>query len=193
VVIAIIAILIGLLLPAVQKVREAAARAQSTNNLKQIALAMHNHQDAKGSLPQNGTQEYTWWAYGPPWNATPPRPQMDEACSWAYKLLPFIEQGNLYNSWNFTTPVKTYLDPSRGGTGLATDPYNPSGGWNGIWRAGPVTDYSANGLVIGSAMNTTAPGNPGPWNSGNPKDWRKFNRRIEAISDGSSSTVLVGT
>lgn len=193
VVIAIIAILIGLLLPAVQKVREAAARIQSSNNLKQLGLAMHNYQDALNVLPHNGTQEYTWWAYGPPWAPNPPRPQMAEGCSWAYKILPFIEQGNLHNNWNFTTPIKTFMDPGRGGSGLAATPYDPAGGWNALWAAGPITDYSINALVFGSAMNTVGPGDPGPWNSGNPRDWKKFGRRIETITDGSSNTILLGT
>jgi prepilin-type N-terminal cleavage/methylation domain-containing protein len=193
VVIAIIAILIGLLLPAVQKVREAAARMQSANNLKQIALAMHNYQDANQALPNNGTDQYTWWAFGPPWAANPPRPQMAEGCGWAYKILPYIEQGNLYNTWSFTTPVKTFLDPARGGTGLSAVAYNGGTAWTDIWQAGPVTDYAANALVMGTGMQTAGPNDQGPWTAGNPTQWRRTRQRIENISDGSSNTVLVGT
>jgi prepilin-type N-terminal cleavage/methylation domain-containing protein/prepilin-type processing-associated H-X9-DG protein len=76
VVIAIIAVLVGLLLPAVQKVREAAARTQCTNNLKQLGLAFHNFHDVNGALPVEGTtQQVSFYTY----------------------LLPYIEQGPLYN------------------------------------------------------------------------------------------------
>jgi prepilin-type N-terminal cleavage/methylation domain-containing protein len=85
VVIAIIAILIGLLLPAVQKVREAANRIQSENNLKQIGLATHNYNDATCYLPS---------AYGYPYNYT--WPYAFTGC-WNFQLLPYIEQGNIYN------------------------------------------------------------------------------------------------
>src|SRR5262245_56297788 len=88
VVIAIIAILIGLLLPAVQKVREAAARMSSQNNLKQLGIGMHAHQDALGYLPHNvGERNYAIATTGG---------QNGRVGSWGVMIMPYIEQDNFY-------------------------------------------------------------------------------------------------
>src|SRR5947209_2146629 len=106
VVIAIIAVLIGLLLPAVQKVREAANRARCANNLKQMGLACHNHNDARGYLPAA-------------------RIARNAYATWAVLILPYIEQDALYKQWDLTrgyefqtaaaqqTTVPIYFCPSR--------------------------------------------------------------------------------
>ena len=91
VVIAIIAILIGLLLPAVQKVREAAARAKCANNLKQIGLALHSHMDAQGGLPANGNYQYAGGAV-----------VATNAWSGLARILPEIEQEGLFRAIDFS-------------------------------------------------------------------------------------------
>src|SRR5688572_20396219 len=135
VVIAIIAVLIGLLLPAVQKVREAAARSSCSNNLKQLALAAHNYHDANGILPTNSliTDQANNWI-SPNW-------------SWLARALPYIEQDALYRNAKIptnalgdttgtpstrdlcATQVKTFLCPTDpdSNIGPRTDRANLSG------------------------------------------------------------------
>jgi prepilin-type N-terminal cleavage/methylation domain-containing protein/prepilin-type processing-associated H-X9-DG protein len=97
VVIAIIAVLIGLLLPAVQKVREAANRMSCQNNLKQLALAMHGRHDALGKFP-SGYVNITSPAY-------PTLPPSRFLWSWIAQLTPYLEQTNIYNSLDLTIPL----------------------------------------------------------------------------------------
>src|SRR5215470_5441259 len=111
VVIAIIALLIGLLLPAVQKVRESAARTKCSNNLKQIGLAFQSYHDVTAYLPTAGTEVPDDGTDNPPTN------RLD--WGWAYEILPYIEQAQLQNVTSNAvvraTPVSTYGCPSRQG------------------------------------------------------------------------------
>jgi prepilin-type N-terminal cleavage/methylation domain-containing protein len=136
VVIAIIAILIGLLLPAVQKVREAAARTQTVNNLKQIGLGCHNYHDTTNTLPNNGSNTTAWTTW-----------------CWAFMILPYVEQQNLYTqatAGNYlAVPVKPYICPGRNHT-----PFSTSGG-NSPGYNGPHTDYAINVQTFASPNQLT--------------------------------------
>jgi prepilin-type N-terminal cleavage/methylation domain-containing protein len=150
VVIAIIAILIGLLLPAVQKVREAAARSQSQNNLKQMALACHNCNDTYSKLPMID-------GYFPGTSMPSTMPPAGHGTVF-YFLLPFLEQQNLYMTSAAATGYSYTIEP---GYGIGTSgivktfiaPGDPSVPGNFIvsnWGSRAACSYAGNGFVFGS-------------------------------------------
>ena len=188
VVIAIIAILIGLLLPAVQKVREAAARAKCQNNLKQLALAMHNYESAVGHFPSGGGDDGSKLGLA----------ASVYAFSAQARALPYIEQANLANLIDFTQPVlgstptgfgfvnpagkvvvPTLLCPSDGQTPSADV---------GFGKAMAGTNYVANmGTGVSSATQAY-------YDPAFPTDgvfWFGSAVRFGDIPDGGSNTLLL--
>jgi prepilin-type N-terminal cleavage/methylation domain-containing protein len=154
VVIAIIAILIGLLLPAVQKVREAAARISDANNLKQISLALHSCNDANLKLPpcSNGFPGAT--SANPNWANTWQTAIPNSRGTLQYYILPFMEGGTIYNatpgvSSQNPNVVKSYVSPG--------DPSAPANNMvNDNWGSRGATTYAANYYVFGNTDGGSA-------------------------------------
>ena len=198
VVIAIIAILIGLLLPAVQKVREAAARMKCSNNLKQIGLALHNHHDTADFMPPWGYDFVT----APAGN---PLGGQRQGHATQTLLLPFMEQDNVLRSsridlsvidprnwppnWGTnvaaTTVVNSYLCPSTPRFKIDYGPYFVS---LGLPNAGPfvigATDYSPIRGRMNNFRNACAPLMPTP--SMKPCSWR-FWSDVQRSGNGQSA------
>jgi prepilin-type N-terminal cleavage/methylation domain-containing protein/prepilin-type processing-associated H-X9-DG protein len=155
VVIAIIAILIGLLLPAVQKVREAAANAKCQNNLKQLGLAVHNYHNAYDYIPPNAKVIAYNWA-GDSTNSTNP------PWSWIARILPYIEQANLANAYNI--PAGTLVNAQAGLAVPIPTLFCPS---DGTEAGQTATDWAnISGIVMSLTNYQGCSGSNWGWNSG---------------------------
>ncbi len=203
VVIAIIAILIGLLLPAVQKVRESAARIKCTNNLKQIGLGLHNHHDALGYFPAA-------WDKLP----NPTNPSAKVSHSWAPRALPYMEQQAVASKYRFDTNWDTggvgnndeaVVGPIKQQVPNFTCPSAPSATDRLVQRG--VTDYAATTERQWPNPHIPAtPENNAAFSAADPqfigvlghglydtatKSATPCRRTIPGITDGSSNTFLV--
>jgi len=181
VVIAIIAVLIGLLLPAIQKVREAANRSKCANNLKQMALACHNYHDVVQMLPTNGQHDNAGVARGDG-NGNTFATAPAQRWNWKYQILPYLEQDNIYkltpDSAVRVTPIPLYNCPSRrpptqvGALILVDYAANSTVNW---CPAGLAATY--NGTIVPSRQSLT-----GAYTS----------VTMSTIPDGTSNTMLFG-
>jgi prepilin-type N-terminal cleavage/methylation domain-containing protein/prepilin-type processing-associated H-X9-DG protein len=201
VVIAIIAILIGLLLPAVQKVREAAARSKCENNLKQLAIAVHSFHDANGRFPYNGDPANS----GCCWSAT------KASWSWIARSLPYLEQGPLYNfiglgtspepvqltaNANIAQGVAAVIPTVKCPSDMSPDTHTNTANWPAIPMG--TTSYkgvSGDNWAWGDYPFTDTTGNNNGLDNGNGIFWRSDVKRklnMTNIMDGTSNTMLIG-
>jgi len=192
VVIAIIAILIGLLLPAVQKVREAAARAKCQNNVKQIGLALHNHHDAKGRFP--AAYEFDQPNLSANKCNMPDRPGR---MPWTLAILPYIEEAARADSLNPTGSfyslrydLNEVNKPTQTARNIKFEcPSDPNSN-----DANANCNYFAvqgGGTVAGTFCVSTG-GFPNRYNYTNGVMYNNSSTRITDITDGTTNTFLVG-
>jgi prepilin-type N-terminal cleavage/methylation domain-containing protein/prepilin-type processing-associated H-X9-DG protein len=203
VVIAIIAVLVGLLLPAVQKVREAAARMKCSNNLKQIGLALHNYHDANNRFPAG-------YVDGNMNSSSTPDKDVGPGWCWAALLLPYVEQGNVYNQINFSQPIGSGVNAAVSQQVLAV--YQcPS---DSLQQTIPIYDstFSTPFAMVahsnyvgcngweecfynagGNAQGAGADGLSGALGSGgNGLFFRNSKNNVASVTDGMSNTIFVG-
>jgi prepilin-type N-terminal cleavage/methylation domain-containing protein/prepilin-type processing-associated H-X9-DG protein len=179
VVIAIIGVLIALLLPAVQKAREAASRASCKNNLKQIGLAFHNHHDTYGFFPSGGWD----WSDPPSYNGGQPAIAPEQRAGWGFQILPFLEGDNAWKGGSGATDQeriliaigalnKVFFCPSRRGPQTVT--FSDPNYLGGTTATHALCDYAASNLEGTGVVQNIIP------------------VRIAEITDGTSNTLMVG-
>src|SRR5262249_47253153 len=177
--IAIIGVMLGLLLPAVQKVRAAAARLQCQNNLKQLALAFHAHHDQHQFFPTGGWD----WTYPPTYVNGSPAVGADQQAGWGFQILPFIEQDNVWRGGQATTDgdralvaiaakLSVFFCPAR--RSPQTVSYSYPGYLGGVTATHGLCDYAASNLD----------------NTGVVRQFRPT--RFADVADGTSNTLLLG-
>jgi prepilin-type N-terminal cleavage/methylation domain-containing protein len=192
VVIAIIAVLVSLLLPAVQQAREAARRTQCRNNLKQMGLAMHNYESTFKRFPSSGesTDETTGLSLTPPVTIRKFFP-----VSFNVAILPMIDQAGIANAWNYNvhytmapnvvlsqTTIPAFICPSNGITGPDSQQYGQTD-----YMPIAYVDFDANGVRGGGAVGTYVANVPGVDFGG----MLGFCKRVGDTTDGLSNTIAV--
>jgi prepilin-type processing-associated H-X9-DG protein len=194
VVIGVIIVTTAILIPAIQKVREAANRLSCSNHLREIGIALHHHHNDHGLFPSNGghlftqyindvngrptepTEVFTQYDYEPArfyWGVgDPSRAPRKQPGSWAYAILPYIEAQGIYQQRSWTVPVTLYVCPSRR-PAIALPANNDTYGiYNGGGWSWGKTDYASNMRIISNGGRGC--------------------RRIADILDGPSNTILIG-